>query len=528
MKKNLSLAALLALSLTGFGCAEDTEADGGGESGCEGEKCDDPNSEAQDACVLAARAAVADDDAIAANCDEGESSNSCANRLFNTCRDDAAIEHCAGRRGEAVECSVESRGTSFTAGAIRWQCADVDGVSRGSKFDAGIPSSGEVERGQGRGAGEDRIFEDESDVDFENKPDSRGQEYCEYFALVQLPDEDSPREVGRLLDGGARTTDHDLSDEFTDELEELLDDEDDAVFGQCVFTSWHQDIRTEYEICDKDPAACNRLEAPEDAASWVPKDGYEFELSHDNLAMKISINSNGAAMDLVDQCMADPDSHDKAPVLSDGIEDEFMRGCLRTYELFTTEWRRSDPAVCAVGTRLRECGCGLDVDGDGKPDVNAGDKLDSGRDAGREVISRVLLPEPSEDNFLRGFPLGTWKDPQGLPDGCRFVGITDEDSTVNGGLGEHGQNLVVCDITAEKIQEANFTLGQAFSDMKTFCQATYAQDVVVHVPIQGNHIPEATLVCDPPAGATNCGDLPHVLGAESGEKRAEVCEWDGE
>lgn len=514
----LSAVALTALLFTG--CGEDNATPEQDDTGCDGGKCDDPNTVAQDGCVLEARAAIETADAIAANCEAGESNNACRTRVFQTCRDNAAVALCEGRRGEALECTAESRGTSFDGSSIRWQCADVNGVSRGSKFDSSLPGSDAVQRGEGRGAGIDRLDEDESAVDFSNKPDSRGQEYCEYFALVQLPDEDEPREIGRLLSGGNSTTDHDLSEELTDDLRDMLDDEDDAVFGQCVFTSWHQDVTKQLEICSENPAACDTMPPAEDSASWVPEEGMKFGLNRNNLAMKVGINSNNAAMDLVDNCMVDPSAHSKPAPLSTGVEDEFGRGCLRTYELFTTEWRRSDPAICTAAMRLTECGCGVDVDGDGVADVAAGDKLSNGR----EALSRVLVPSVEDDSFLRGFPLGTWSDAEALPDGCRFVDITSDGSTVNGGKGEHGQNVVACDITSERIESAGFTVSQAFSDMKTFCQSSYAQDVVVHIPIQGNHIPEASLVCDPPAGAANCEGLPIAIGAENGSQRAGLCD----
>lgn len=518
------LSALCALAFVA-GCGEDPEGtESADPNGCVDGKCDDPNTEAQDACEAAARTAVLE--SREDSCQSGESDSDCFRRVMAECRDEAAVQHCEGRRGEALECTAESRGSSFTSTSIRWQCADVDGVSRGSKFDSSLPNSSDVERGEGRDgsldASADRFDEDEQ-VDpeqVENKPDSRGQEYCEYFALVQLPGEDAPREVGRLLEGGRSTTDHDLSDMLDDDLRDMLDDEDDAVFGQCVFTSWHQDVDVGLEICDEDPEACQWLRAIEEPASWVEEKGLRFDLDADNLQMKISINSNGAAMDLVDQCMVDPELHDRPAPLSPDFDDEFMRGCLRSYELFTTEWRRSDPAVCAAAMRLTECGCGLDVDGDSVIDIAAGDKLPNGR----EEIARILVPSIREDSFLRGFQLGTWTDPTGLPDGCHFVDITAEGSSVNRGAGEHGQNLVVCDITAERVETAGFTLDQAFSDMKTFCQATYAQDVVVHVPLAGNHIPEAEFICNPPEGAANCEGLPVVVGAETGTARDGICE----
>lgn len=51
------------------------------------------------------------------------------------------------------------------------------------------------------------------------------------------------------------------------------------------------------------------------------------------------------------------------------LHDSYTRACMKAFELFQTEWRRSDSAVCVAGGRLAECGCGVDTDGDGIADI---------------------------------------------------------------------------------------------------------------------------------------------------------------
>jgi hypothetical protein len=158
---------------------------------------------------------------------------------------------------------------------------------------------------------------------------------------------------------------------------------------------------------------------------------------------------------------------------------------MKTYGLFQTEWRRSDPTVCTAATRLAECGCGVDTDGDKKADVTT-----------IKDISRALVPfQPDPDGTLRlrGFHLGTWSNMNELPPGCRYIETGDTQST---------RTLVSCDLTAsDLVVSAN--------DPKGKCREKYGDNVVVHVPV-----PASKVVCNPPADgqySKSCDAQPWVL-----------------
>jgi hypothetical protein len=160
---------------------------------------------------------------------------------------------------------------------------------------------------------------------------------------------------------------------------------------------------------------------------------------------------------------------------------------MKAFDLFQTEWRRSDSAVCVAGGRLSECGCGVDTDGDGTADITD-----------PKAISLALVPRQplaSGETTLRGFPLGTWTGAHELPAGCHYADT-----------GDDSQTLVTCDLTA------NDVLAGA-ADVKDRCRAKYGNNVVVHVPI-----PSGAVVCTPPADgqyADSCAEFPWVVTAEN-------------
>jgi hypothetical protein len=278
---------------------------------------------------------------------------------------------------------------AFTGEHVRWACADVKGVTT-------------------RGG------------------DDRGQEYCEYYALV----EKAPGEVvelGRNTGGGTTPLALELDAAEEDRLRADLD----AVVGRCVFTSWHSDIPGPLPICRS--GGCPALLG-------------DLRLNTEMMRMKVDFNSNGAAADLVEQCYAE---------LGDAQPDPYLRACEAVHEAFGTGWRRSDPSICAAVNRLFECGCGIDSDGDGAVNVTSA--------AG---VARLLVPQEG----LRGFPLGTWSAPDELPTGCRY-----EDT------GDGSRTAVTCDLTAGDVLRNK-------RDPKGQCRARWANDIVVHVPLPAERI----------------------------------------
>lgn len=424
---------------------------------CESGKCDTPGTTADRVCTENCCMAAGLMDADLDSClgERAPFSDPGVQSCFDECREGEAVDHCEARRADALESSQ----VAFVPDAIRWACADVDGVNT-------------------------------------NNSDDRGQEYCEYYAVVQPPpateggELPAPVELGRKLDNASSTT---LSLELSEDQLFALEDEPDAVVGQCVFTSWHQDVPGPLPVCDSGTCPNLPLAADAQLASWMTEPEIAIPLSEDYMRMKVTINSNSAAVDLAEKCMAPVAQGDRSDA-KDPLNDPYMRGCMGAFSLFGTEWRRSDPTICTAAMRLSECGCGVDTDADGTADLT----IDPNDRQSRIAVAQALIPPQPNDSgdiTLRGFRLGTWSDASGLPAGCRFVDI-----------GEDSQTVVACDLTATDVVAAQ-------SDPKERCREKYGANVVVHIPV-----PTAAIVCTPPDGGTysdTCGELPWVLGDSS-------------
>ena len=193
-------ALLLPIILLSFSCQSSSTP----EADCNGAKCDTPGDTANREC----REMCGDD-------------SSC----FDDCREDKSLAFCEARRDDALA----SAQRAFTSTAIRWSCADVEGVNTVGG-------------------------------------DDRGQEYCEYMAIVQPPPLEEGKEPPSSQAFGRRS--QDLGFELTEDQMFQLEDEPDAIVGQCLFTSWHQDIRIELPVCEG--SGCPSLEIPSSAKlpSW--------------------------------------------------------------------------------------------------------------------------------------------------------------------------------------------------------------------------------------------------------------------
>ncbi len=603
----LAFSGLLA---SGTACSSDST---GGDT-CVGDKCDDPNGVANAVCQREA-ARLCQEELGKAGASIGSALKACADEAFKACRDEVAFTaHCDVRRDDALGCSSTSVAHSFIPGALRWAAQDVNCVSSGSEINLisckeptlGVGGdNGADERGRTRDEINDGRFDDEAG--FSASPsastvDDRGQEYTEYFAVVQMPPVDGTASAPRVIGRVNGDPDHNI--DFSEEqLEEIAFDHDgDGVFGSCVFSSWHTDNDRDLEIAGNFPASQQDVRA-----AWIG-DEYGLEMNARNLRMRIGINGNNAAADLVDNCgsaLAGLSGSEGALLrpqarLSVNHQDTFERGCMRTYELFTTEWRRSDPTICTVPMRMEECGCGLKLDIDGESlTVPVGTGVQAGQRTWT-VLSKLLVPDPSGVNqsgvfsqlasdasgagkekiaaaleglalqgqgdgrfYMRGFVYGSWDDvntgkaligenltgtayqidaetctsvggtataegacevstwgtnftteAMTAPEGCKYVQIAkkgclfaaegEDCSNANGGMGEHGRNVLSCDITFNKMTQVLGTAGlnpeDGFKDMKSFCQAAYGDLTVVHIPYQAAHIPSASIVCEPPEG----------------------------
>lgn len=315
---------------------------------------------------------------------------------LDTDGDEDEASACELRRSEAFDLSRPA----YTADAIRWSCADVDGVAA---------------------------------VD-------RGQEYCDYFAVVQLPGSE-PFMHGRIFsdeDGTLQETRTSIDDDERAVLEKI---DPQMEVGACMFSSWFAEI---------DLAECEGDECP--TLHGLPIRAESFRTRQLN-------NTWRAAAGIVEACT-------EWPYDTEASDDDFLRSCAHVQDGAGVHWRKSDPILCASAMRLRECGCSL----------TSGDSLGpalASRDAG-------------------GFPLGSWSDAEALPAGCRYVEVADDAANI----------LVACSITAAALLQNGM-------EIKDYCRSTYADNVVVHVPVA----PEA-IECSPPADgphAATCTDEPWLV-----------------
>jgi hypothetical protein len=328
---------------------------------------------------------------------------------------------CEDRRAEMLDSNREL----FLEDAVRWSCADVRGVNT-------------------------------------NNEDSRGQEYCEYWAALRPPPETDGGEYGAPLTLGRPLSSADgdvtsLSFELSDDQIYYIEDHIDEVMGSCYFSSWHNDFPTPY------PACANEQEC-ETTFEGLPYTADIFQ-------MKLEFNANDAAYLLVQDCLAavlngayddgDPAAEDNA------LASDFIRGC-HLADGYGVAWRKSDSSVCAATMRLGECGCATDA----------------------QATADALVPHP-DTGLLRGFPLGGWASANSLPAGCEYAST-----------GDDSQTLVRCDLTAGDVLQAQ-------SDLKGYCKNKYADNVVVYVPV-----PAEALTCDAPTDngyADTCSATPWVV-----------------
>src|SRR5687768_8948711 len=250
-------------------------------------------------------------------------------------------EQCTNARVPAMD----ERRPHFIDQGVRWSCRDVNGVTADS-----------------------------------NTKDDRGQEYCEYFGMIHsagIPevimdeqgpvfcDESTPCATGTCntsifscvsatavdrstkadilgkntteeVDSGHAVTP--LDPELTPGQIEWLAQNPSEKVGECVFTSWHQDIT-------KLPTSVETIGGHKLTAATPGTTDKLFR-------MQVGFNSNGAAKALVEECLTKGDSK---------IEDGFMRGCMLCDEPGCIPWRKSDPSVCTMAMRIAECGCTLEA-----------------------------------------------------------------------------------------------------------------------------------------------------------------------
>jgi hypothetical protein len=295
--------------------------------------------------------------------------------------DDQSVEAvCEARRTDAFN----PNRMGFTQDALRWSCADVPG----------------------------------------RPPAERGQEYCEYFAIVQVPYEPEPRVLGMLLGPDFSDGHTPVSLELGTDQIEALEASPDAVVGACVFTSWNADIDGAFEPDDRE-------------LFGVPLDHEVFRMKHDP-------NTNDAAQALIEDCLEFIPPHGDFSDPDDPLHDPFLRACHLVAELEGTQDRKSDTIICGGTVRLAECGCSVDGGGE--------------------------LPAGLAPADVLGFPLGGWDGLDVLPPGCRFEELVAE-----------SHNVVVCDLTAAQVV-------QNAAEVKAFCQEVFADDIVVHVPVPASAV----------------------------------------
>lgn len=406
-----------------------------------------------------------------------------------------APEYCA--EVACVDRLADAMARDFaTKDAIRWQCGDVPGVTGPGDGDVDCGSftegvrSGALDRAvacrdnpacmiDDLAAWQRGEFENTSCVSRPTGEDERGQEYCEYFAIVDPakinPDAGEMAFTEVQILGRTTATENgapygfDVDKLSGEQLAWLADEEDpDAVVGACVFTSWHADI----------------ADAPRNPSA---QSIHGVQVDAENFRMVGRFNKNGAANTLVRDGINGIAASATARQQSGqpAAAHPYWAACMGMVDCPSgdiecsggVEWRVSDPTVAAVGTVLAQCGCFAELP-DGTKVTDPGGLADA-----------VVPPEGryADGKFLRGFRLGTWDDPEGLPASCRYV---EHDADAGSGLPDT-HTLVECDITAGDL--AN-TANAA--ELKEFCREEYGDNVVVHVPLPGDLIK-----CEPPEGA---------------------------
>jgi len=361
--------------------------------------------------------------------------------------------------------AMDEKRPHFIPTGVRWSCKDVNGVTADG-----------------------------------NTSDDRGQEYCEYFGLVYktgVPEivldassqpvfcdastpcatgtcDDSIAScvtgttvdtsgaatvVGKNIDEG-RNTVTPLDPQLTAGQLEWLAQNPTQKVGECVFTSWHDDITmavTTTETVGGYPLT----------ATTPGGDDFLFK-------MRVGINSNGAAQQLVQDCLEAGD-----PTIQDG----YTRACTACGGKNCLPFRKSDPSVCTMAMRIAECGCQVQM-ADGSGGMRT---LDLSTENDLALAKEMFVP-----HGRRGFTLGTWDNLAGLPTGCRYVRTGSPTQFTIGGIQvddpNADQNVVACDLKA-----AHITASTA-KDPKEACRQTYGDDVVVHVRAPSPEL--ATLRCD--------------------------------
>lgn len=268
----------------------------------------------------------------------------------------------------------------------------------------------------------------------------KGQEYCESFALVQLPASGVTVARGQQPseEAPAEWSDRYLELSFDDywALDELASQDPTAHAGACIFSSWQSDIYDELPVCSS-PDSCESYRG-------LPLTGANFRMRHE-------VNSLSAAAELVFDCLqtyAGITGFDGKP-----IEDPFTRGCLLNQLINRTSYRKSDTTICTAALRLTECSCfpkGTDRD----------------------------FPEILGSLDLRGFHLGSWTNRKAAPPGCHYI----ETGDVFPPGAPEVENLIACPLTANEIlSHASASSGQI--DLKSYCDEKFGDDVVVHTLI---------------------------------------------
>ncbi|HET6612668.1 MAG TPA: hypothetical protein VFG83_11800 [Kofleriaceae bacterium] len=352
-------------------------------------------------------------------CAEGDPACECAGGHCDL-PDTPDGEACTLRRAEAYTDSRPAYGADF----LRWSCANVEGVT-------------------------------EEDL---------GQEYCEFFAIADLPPEyagdesPEPAILGRNLGPDSSFGTTDTGTTLSPDQIAALEDAPEAVIGACVFSSWNSDEEAPVAGCAE--GAC-----PEVAGVEVTADVFRDTFDK---------NSTEAAQLLVSDCLLTLPEDGDPQNGRDPLNDDFYRGCMLNVAINDTSFSKADSTICPAAMRLGECACYVD-----DPDLD---------------FAEVISPAGR-----RGFPMGTWSGfvlgdeaATELPVGCAYVA-----------LGDDSQTVVACDLTAGDV------LDHA-SDLKGFCHDQYADSLVIHVPIPGDLI---TCYGDEAEGpyAASCTQTPWVV-----------------
>jgi hypothetical protein len=341
------------------------------------------------------------------------------------------------------------RSVDMKDGSIRWNCADVPGVTSIDIAKCQAKRKA-VQDLNAKGASQEEITN--ATMDARRECQGFGQEYCEYTAVA------NGKPITKLSEASGAPI-------------------------QCVFTSLFKDTQGS-EALQQAMAAKENLGVAATANSIVH--------------MQVGFNSRGAATALFEDCheAGQRASHEKELVnearqaacwqasVADPSKKDALAAACRDKDLSDdTAWKPAEDLGAKV---LDPSAPGYDQ----QKDLAAclGVKRGNGvtwRNSDNMICLRVLrgadecscnwneLPDA-----LTGFSLVGWTNDK-LPQGCRYAKVDGKDH----------DNIAICDVTASEADD--LVGGPQENDLQAFCHDRFSKDIVMRAPARAVMVPNS-------------------------------------